>query len=217
MVTSSSTDSPLDHWGGLQSCCQHLSSHQASAAQLQTRQGLWNLKELTSPDKLCCACVFILFSEPLRRAHEFPLKMPVNIFSIPSSSALLLFSLAFGLTEARPWQGATKTVVYQGDDWSPRPTNILVNPRELFKRDHVDVAVCGWIGGNSASPAACASGSSCVHDTLHGYIGCCATSGPCTAGVYTSCVDENSPNWGEESGLVDTGIYTWCVDFCVVK
>jgi hypothetical protein len=137
--------------------------------------------------------------------------MAVNIFSMPSSSALLLFSLAFGLTNARPWQGATKTAVYQGDEWSPRPTNMAVNPRELFKRTHVDVAVCGWIGGNLASPVACGTGSSCVHDTAHGYVGCCATSGPCTAGVYTSCVDENSASWGENSGLDDTGIYTWCV------
>jgi hypothetical protein len=137
--------------------------------------------------------------------------MASNIFSMPSSSALLLFSLAFGLTNARPWHGATKTALYQGDNWSPRPTQMAVNPRDLFGRDHVDVAVCGWIGGNSASPVACASGSSCVHDTVHGYVGCCATSGPCTAGVYTSCVDENSGSWGEDSGLVDTGIYTWCV------
>ena len=143
--------------------------------------------------------------------------MAVNIFSMPSSSALLLFSLAFGLTNARPWQGATKTAVYQADEWSPRPTNVPVNPRELFKRKHLGVEVCGWLGGNSASPVACGSGSSCVHDTVHGYIGCCATSGPCSAGVYTSCVDESSSNWGEDSGLVNDGIFTWWVTFRLAR
>ena len=143
--------------------------------------------------------------------------MAVNIFSMPSSSALLLFSLAFGLTNARPWQGATKTSVYQADEWSPRPTNVPVNPRELFKRKHLGVEVCGWLGGNSASPVACGSGSSCVHDTVHGYVGCCATSGPCTAGVYTSCVDESGSNWGKDSGLVDDGIFTWCVTFRLAR
>lgn len=137
--------------------------------------------------------------------------MTFDVFSMPPSSALLLFSLAFGLTNARPWHGATKTAVYQADEWSPRPTNVPVNPRELFKRTHLGVEVCGWVGGNVASVVACGSGSSCVHDTVHGYVGCCATSGPCTAGVYTSCVDESSSDWGYDSGLVNNGIVTWSV------
>ena len=143
--------------------------------------------------------------------------MAPPIFSMPSSSMLLLFSLAFDLTNARAWEGAQKTAVYDGDDWSPRPTQFSATRRSLFKRDHVDVAVCGWIGGISASPAACASGSSCIHDTMHGYVGCCATSGPCTAGVYTSCVDENSDGSSDGSGLVDTWITTWCVKPQIAK
>lgn len=72
----------------------------------------------------------------------------------------------------------------------------------------MDVDVCGWIGGNSAQPVACGSGSSCVYDTIHGYVGCCTTSGACTAGVYTSCVDAQSSDWNKNSGIVDDGIYT---------
>ena len=141
--------------------------------------------------------------------------MASNVFSMPSLLALLL-SLALGWTNARPWHGATMTTGSQGDDWSPRPTQMPVNPGELFKREQVDIAVCGWIGGQSASPAACASGSSCIHDTIHGYVGCCATSGPCAAGVYTSCIDQNSGSGGEDSGLADSGVYTWCVKFRVI-
>jgi hypothetical protein len=123
------------------------------------------------------------------------------------SSLIFLFSAALGLANALPWNGAQKTAVYKADAWSPVPT--AVPAAELFKRTSVDVNVCGWIGGNLAEPAACSSGSSCVHDTIHGYVGCCTTSGACTAGVYTSCVDQNSAGWSPKSGVQENGIYTW--------
>jgi hypothetical protein len=135
--------------------------------------------------------------------------MAINVFAIPSSSAVLLFSLVFGSVNARSFNVPTKTGVYKADEWSPRPTGVQVNPRELFRRSHLDVETCGWLGGDSAFPVACGSGSSCVHDTVHGFVGCCATSGPCTAGVYTSCVDESSWDWGKGSGLVNDGVSTW--------
>jgi hypothetical protein len=135
--------------------------------------------------------------------------MAVNIFAMPSSSLILLFLTAFGVSSALPWTGPQATHVYREDAWSPAPTFVPVDPKELFKRDSVDVNVCGWIGGNSASSATCSSGSSCIRDTIHGYVGCCSTSGACTAGVYTSCIDRNSVGWSPNSGLQDNGIYTW--------
>jgi hypothetical protein len=109
-----------------------------------------------------------------------------------------------------PWSGPAPTGVYKEDTWSPRPTNKPADPLELFRRDdHLDVNICGWLGGISADPAVCQSGSSCIHDTSFGYVGCCTTSGPCTAGVYTSCVDKNSPG-GISGPLVENnGVFTW--------
>ena len=140
--------------------------------------------------------------------HSFLMGM-INIFAMPSSSILLLFSLAFGASNALPGAPAQKTNAYRADAWSPAPTPRAVDPARLFKRTSVDVAVCGWIGGNSAQPAGCSSGSSCIHDTIHGYVGCCTTSGACTQGVYTSCVDKNNLDWSPNSGMVDNGIFTW--------
>ncbi|KAF7872708.1 uncharacterized protein EAF02_008779 [Botrytis sinoallii] len=60
----------------------------------------------------------------------------------------------------------------------------------------------------------CASGSSCIHDTSYGVIGCCPTSSagsdpiPCTDGLYTSCVDHNSAGYASNSFMVNNGILT---------
>ncbi|KAH8795563.1 hypothetical protein BGZ57DRAFT_201927 [Hyaloscypha finlandica] len=134
--------------------------------------------------------------------------MGFNIFAMPASSIVLLFSVALGVSNALPWEGPQPTNAYQPDAWSPVPTRIPADPANLFKRSSVGVNVCGWIGGNVGEPVQCASGSSCVHDTIHGYVGCCTTSGACTSGVYTSCVDSQSSAWNQNSGLADSGIYT---------
>jgi hypothetical protein len=135
--------------------------------------------------------------------------MGFNIFAMPDSSILLLFSVALGVSNALPWAGPQPTNGYQADAWSPVPTGVPADPAKLFRRSSVNVDVCGWIGGNSAQPVACGSGSSCVYDTIHGYVGCCTTSGACKAGVYTSCVDAQSSDWNKNSGIINDGIYTW--------
>ncbi|CZS91337.1 uncharacterized protein RCO7_01569 [Rhynchosporium graminicola] len=127
---------------------------------------------------------------------------------MPSSSKLLLFSFATSLTNARPWTGAEQTNVYREAGWSPAPTPLPNVPAYIFKRASLDVNICGWIGGNSRVPALCSAGSSCIHDTIHGIVGCCATNGPCTQGVYTSCVDKNSVGWVPNEGLQKNGIYS---------
>lgn len=140
--------------------------------------------------------------------------MPFNIFAMPPSSIFLLFSIVFSGSNALPWTEAQQTHVYKADAWSPRPTFIPepADPARLFRRDALDVAICGWLGGNSASAATCSPGSSCIRDTIHGVVGCCGTSGPCTAGVYTSCIDMNSNGWTPNAGLDQAnGVFTWYV------
>ncbi|KAH8679034.1 hypothetical protein BGZ60DRAFT_525765 [Tricladium varicosporioides] len=135
--------------------------------------------------------------------------MAINLFAMPSSSIALLFSVAFGLTRAMPWAEAQKTASYQVEEWSPKPTGVASDPARIFKRSVVDVAICGWFGADSAKPAACPTGSSCIHDTLHAVIGCCTTDGPCTQGVYTSCMDQRSSGWASTSGgAVNNGVTT---------
>lgn len=134
--------------------------------------------------------------------------MGFDVLTMRSASFLLIAAWVAPL-QALPWAGPRPTAVYKADEWSPRPTSVASDPEELFKRDSVPVNVCGWYNGVGASPAACGVGSSCVHDTVHGYIGCCATAGACTAGVYTSCVDQNSPGWKANSGIQVNGVYTW--------
>jgi hypothetical protein len=144
--------------------------------------------------------------------------MAFNIFDMPSSSVVLLLSAAFGISNALPWPGPAPTSVYQEDEWSPRTTSLpqlrdIVHPDLLFKRtSYLPVNVCGYLGGIESNAAVCPTGSSCVHDIPHGAIGCCTTSGPCTAGVYTSCVDANSQGATSGPVVMNNGVFTWCVD-----
>ncbi|TGO81538.1 hypothetical protein BPOR_1111g00010 [Botrytis porri] len=125
---------------------------------------------------------------------------------------IILFSALFGVTNAIPWAAAKQTATYKGDEWSPRPTNRIIESRDLFRRVSFDVDICGWIGGNKAQSVGCRSGSSCIHDTSYGVIGCCPTSSagsdpvPCTDGLYTSCIDHNSAGYASNSFMVNNGI-----------
>ncbi|RDL39885.1 uncharacterized protein BP5553_04225 [Venustampulla echinocandica] len=139
--------------------------------------------------------------------------MAITVFAMPSSSLLLLFSVALGLSHADPFALPIQTAVYSPDEWSPRPTGAPADPAALFKRGgSVDVAVCGWIGGLSAKPVACSSGSSCIHDTIHALMGCCTTEGPCIQGVYSTCIDKKSAGWATTTGLVNNGVTTCAGD-----
>ncbi|PQE26128.1 transmembrane alpha-helix domain-containing protein [Rutstroemia sp. NJR-2017a BBW] len=135
----------------------------------------------------------------------------IRLLVMPSPAIILLFSSIFGSASAVPWAVAKATATYNPDEWSPRPTNTPLAARDIFKRSSVDVDVCGWIGGNSAQPVGCASGSSCIHDTL-GFVGCCPTSSagaspiPCTDGLYTTCIDKNSAGYSANSFLINNGV-----------
>jgi len=133
-----------------------------------------------------------------------------NLLAMPLSSLVLLFSLALGLTDALPWSGPQETGAYRVEEFSPRPTGISQH-HELFKRDSVAVNVCGWVGGRPESVARCGSGSSCIHDTIHRFVGCCATAGPCTDGVFTTCIDSGMKDWSSVGGLINNGVLSWYV------
>ncbi|POS82498.1 hypothetical protein EPUL_005709, partial [Erysiphe pulchra] len=92
---------------------------------------------------------------------------------------------------------------HQTETWSSVPTA----KADLRKRG-VDGSVCGWLGGQFNLPALCADTSSCIRDTEHKYVGCCGTLGSCTAGFYTSCIDEGSPGWSPPPSIQTNGIYT---------
>jgi hypothetical protein len=132
-----------------------------------------------------------------------------TLFAMPSSSILLVFSVALGFANALPWAEAEQTATYTPHEWSPRPTGAPHAPAKLFKRDSVGVDVCGWIGGDKGKAVTCDAGSSCVHDTLHVLVGCCTTDGPCTNGVYTTCQDKNSPGWAPSASIANNGVLTW--------
>ena len=77
--------------------------------------------------------------------------------------------------------------------WPPLPTSPPADPWELRRRQDTNT-ICGYLGGDAALPATCGAGSHCVMDPEHKAIGCCPNGEePCTTGIFTGCVDGNSP------------------------
>ncbi|CCU74631.1 hypothetical protein BGHDH14_bgh03307 [Blumeria hordei DH14] len=90
---------------------------------------------------------------------------------------------------------------------TPAPSaNPTANPN--LEQKTVDASICGWVGGRADAPALCSAGSTCVRDVEHQYVGCCGTSGSCSAGIYTSCLDRNSMGWSAPGGIQSNGVYT---------
>ncbi|KAK3389319.1 hypothetical protein B0H63DRAFT_518555 [Podospora didyma] len=122
---------------------------------------------------------------------------------LPPSMALLLLTSLLDMPVAahvlhpvpRLTQPPTTTIAHYALDvvsWPLQPTPPPLNPFDLRRRQDTNT-ICGFIGGFSALPATCSSGSHCVLDTVHGVVGCCPNGqDTCTAGVFTGCVDPNS-------------------------
>jgi hypothetical protein len=123
---------------------------------------------------------------------------------MPSSLSFLLLSSAFTMSSALPWSGPRPTDSYDAVDWTPEPTGVPQPKVEIIERDSYPVSVCGWIGGSVDLAAFCQPGSQCVWDSVNMIVGCCPLEGPCNTGVFTGCVDKNSPQT-EDSAQ----IYTW--------
>lgn len=122
---------------------------------------------------------------------------------MPSPLSFYLFSSVVTMSAALPWPATQPTVAYDAANWTPIPTN--VPQHEDLRRDFFPQNVCGFIGGNADEPALCEGNSKCVWETVNSVVGCCPLEGACTAGVYTGCVDRNSPSQTTE----DPAIFTW--------
>jgi LPXTG-motif cell wall-anchored protein len=84
----------------------------------------------------------------------------------------------------------TTTLPYQTLDVLPYP----IPTAALFPRQEALNTICGYIGGDPGLPATCSAGSYCAVDVAHNAIGCCPDGDvACTTGVYTACVDGDSP------------------------
>ncbi|KAL6886226.1 hypothetical protein HDV57DRAFT_381972 [Trichoderma longibrachiatum] len=85
---------------------------------------------------------------------------------------------------------------------SPDLSLAAVPAADLLRRDFN--TICGFIGGHADFPATCLPGSHCAVDVDNKAIGCCPDGAPCTGGIFTSCVDVNSPPQTELNPYVFT-------------
>ncbi|KAI0460107.1 hypothetical protein F5B21DRAFT_131780 [Xylaria acuta] len=114
-------------------------------------------------------------------------------FRLPPTTAVLLLSALFSLTDSHALPRQTRVVAYHELDvipFPPIPTGEPLSPFDLKRRQ--ENTICGYIGGNPDLPATCSLGSHCVLDAANSVVGCCPNGGACTTGVFTGCVDRNS-------------------------
>lgn len=139
--------------------------------------------------------------------HVTASRRPVNAIaaSLLASTAILAPVSAHAL----PRQTMRPTGTMNIQSWPLQPTMAPALPAGLGRRDFN--TVCGYIGGNPDLPATCLAGSHCVVDDQQKAVGCCPDEGDCTTGIFTGCVDGNSPG----NGVVDPHIFTCGAgDFC---
>ncbi|KAJ9133939.1 hypothetical protein NKR19_g8853 [Coniochaeta hoffmannii] len=134
---------------------------------------------------------------------------------LPQPMAMLLLSAVLDLTSAHTLyplprqtgsspQPTPTTVAHHVIDVVPFPTSPPKLTADLRRRQDPNT-ICGFIGGDPNLPATCSVGSHCVLDTQHGAIGCCPDNEPtCTTGIFTGCVDGNSPPQTEVNPYVFT-------------
>ncbi|KAL6903975.1 hypothetical protein GGI43DRAFT_381674 [Trichoderma evansii] len=130
----------------------------------------------------------------------------------PTATALLVSSTLLQIASSHALPRETKTIAFRELDvvaWpiaTPAPKvspELASSPIEqLLQRDFN--TICGWIGGDPNQPATCLAGSHCAADTSNKAIGCCPNDGPCTTGIFTGCVDVNSPPQTELNPYVFT-------------
>ncbi|KAM0253618.1 hypothetical protein ACHAQJ_007193 [Trichoderma viride] len=118
----------------------------------------------------------------------------------PTITALLVSSTLVQIASSHALPRETKTIAVRELNvvaWpvvatpAPAPELAFISPGEMLRRDFN--TVCGYIGGDPNFPATCLAGSHCAADVENKAIGCCPDGGPCTGGIFTGCVDVNSP------------------------
>ncbi|KAK2010803.1 hypothetical protein LZ32DRAFT_619662 [Colletotrichum eremochloae] len=111
------------------------------------------------------------------------------------TTAVLLLSSIFTFTEAGAFPRQTQAhIALRTLDVRSWP---LATPAPwlgmMRRQDDSTNTVCGYISGDPNLPATCSAGSHCAMDASASAIGCCPNGVACSTGVYTSCVDSNSP------------------------
>ncbi|KAL7942686.1 hypothetical protein V8C42DRAFT_331644 [Trichoderma barbatum] len=138
----------------------------------------------------------MIVATPPRSSTLSALFVSSTLLQIASSHALPRETKTIAVRELNvaPWpMAATPT---------PRSPSLRSMPEQLLQRDFN--TVCGYIGGNPDFPATCLAGSHCAVDVENKAIGCCPDGGPCTGGIFTGCVDVNSPPQTELNPYVFT-------------
>ncbi|KAK6350907.1 hypothetical protein TWF718_004089 [Orbilia javanica] len=123
----------------------------------------------------------------------------------PRTWVFLVVLAAFALTceaRPRPWLDEIPIATFALPSITatralkvrPTPFNFVQEfvEKRLKKREEYPDSVCGFIGGDVASPAICSSDSACLWDQAHGAVGCSATESNGGLAVYTTCVDSNN-------------------------
>ncbi|KAL7786352.1 hypothetical protein V8C37DRAFT_392421 [Trichoderma ceciliae] len=129
----------------------------------------------------------------------------------PSITALVVSTTLLQIASSHALPKETKTIAVRELNvaaWpivatpTPELSPALRLPGEMLRRDFN--TICGYIGGDPNFPATCLAGSHCAVDVENKAIGCCPDGGPCTGGIFTGCVDVNSPPQTELNPYVFT-------------
>ncbi|KAL2759892.1 hypothetical protein ACRALDRAFT_1079164 [Sodiomyces alcalophilus JCM 7366] len=125
-----------------------------------------------------------------------PARNDLRLLALPPATTLLVLSNLLAHTNAYALPRQTATIPHRELDallyYPPLPTTAPLSPFELQRRQQENT-ICGYVGGDPNFPATCSAGSHCVVAQGLGVIGCCPNgNGPCTAGIFTGCVDANS-------------------------
>ncbi|PNP55441.1 hypothetical protein THARTR1_04271 [Trichoderma harzianum] len=138
----------------------------------------------------------MIVAPPPRSSTLTALAVSSTLLQIASSHALPRETKTVAVRELNvaPWPIAPTP--------APRSPFLRSMPEHLLPRDFN--TVCGYIGGNPGFPATCLAGSHCAVDVENKAIGCCPDGAPCTEGIFTGCVDVNSPPQTELNPYVFT-------------
>ncbi|KAL7932903.1 hypothetical protein V8C35DRAFT_305765 [Trichoderma chlorosporum] len=137
----------------------------------------------------------MIVAPPPRSSTLAALLVSSNLVQIASGHALPRETKTIAVRElnVEPWPMAATP--------APRSPSLRSMPN-LLQRDFN--TICGFIGGDPDFPATCLAGSHCAVDVENKAIGCCPDGGPCTEGIFTGCVDVNSPPQTELNPYVFT-------------
>ncbi|KAL6818189.1 hypothetical protein GGI42DRAFT_1523 [Trichoderma sp. SZMC 28013] len=127
-------------------------------------------------------------------------------------TALALSSTLLQIASSHALPRETKIIAVRELNVAPWPIAPTPAPRSPFLRSMPEHhllqrdfnTVCGFIGGDPNFPATCLAGSHCAVDVENKAIGCCPDGAPCTEGIFTGCVDVNSPPQTELNPYVFT-------------